>query len=68
MNSEVEKAIEKFDVRVLKKSKISEHDPARTLEITDKQVDNNNAILDRLRKEYLQLQKRSTMVAASSKD
>ncbi len=36
MNSEVEKAIEKFDVRVLKKSKISEHDPARTLEITDK--------------------------------
>jgi hypothetical protein len=68
MNSEVEKALEKFDMRVLKKSKVSEHDPVRTLEITDKEVENNNAIIDRLRKEHLLLQKRSSMVTATSKD
>ena len=57
-----------MNFRVSKKSKVSEPDPIHTLEVRDREIDNNNAILERLRKEYEQLQKRVSSMAGHSKD
>lgn len=42
---------------------MTEIDPTRTLEVQDKEIENNEAILSRIRKEYFQLQKRATTIS-----
>lgn len=68
LNADVAKALEKMELKSLKKSKVTEPDPIHILEVRDREIENNTALLDRLRKEYQQLQKRVASVASHNKD
>ena len=45
LNDDVAKAMEKIDLKSVKKSKVSEPNPVHTLDVCDKEIDNNIAIL-----------------------
>jgi len=66
INEEAARNVEKINMKPLKKSRIEQ--PDKISEIRDKEIENNLAIIARLKYEHEQLQKRAASIETTGKD
>lgn len=66
INEEAAREVEKINLKPLKRSRVEQ--PDKISEIRDKEIENNLAIIARLKYEQEQLQKRAASIEATSKD